>query len=303
MQVVSVLMLALQGATVALCIHALIYCLHAGKRFATKANIAKIILSVTLGVKVVGFVTFAMPLFGACYGVAKAADLLYHLSMVAANTVLLSRATTIWGNARPFVIIECVFLVLRLAVGLWDVGATYAFPITDSTNPSALGTCFYLENFAAGITYISTDLVTDLYVTTSISVRLINHHMHLRRAGVGGNSLYSAIISSNLLRTILLLIINIISIILVTMPQLPEGSILLWSFANIAYVVTIVYDSDMVRFCQQLQAELSSDRPRPLRNRVENSGNYTGASSEDSCTPLKGGEKKWATVSDVLDKV
>ncbi|KAL1922832.1 uncharacterized protein VTP21DRAFT_9208 [Calcarisporiella thermophila] len=299
MKPIGVLMLTLQGATVALCTHALIYCLHIG-RPATLANIAKVVLSVTLGIKVIGFITFSLPLFGACYGVAKAADLLYHLSMVAANLVLLSRATTIWNNTRVFKAIEAAFLAVRLGLGLWDVAVTYAYPVEGSPdNVDARGTCFYVENFHSGLAYLSMDLLTDLYVTTSISIRLFQHHRHMKQSGVGANSLYSAIISSNLLRTVILLMINIVSIVLIAIPNLHTGSVFVWSFANIAYVITVVYDSDMVRFCQQLQAEVMGIRSSRLNSkggsRVEHhSGEGAYATKESLAEKLS---------EDMLDRV
>ncbi|KAL1924799.1 uncharacterized protein VTP21DRAFT_4453 [Calcarisporiella thermophila] len=290
MLVVPVLQVALQGATIALGVNAIIYVIKQLRTSTTPnvINVLKLALALSLTLKVTGFVTFSMPLGEACYAVAKAADLLYHISMVAANLVMLSRATTVLGYTWIAVWMEWIFTVLRVAFGLWDVGATYASPI-QSPNPHLNNSCMYNEDFIAGLAYVCLDTLVDLYVTSSITIRLLQHRSQLRRVGVSANvSLYTAIVSSNLLRTSLLLATNFISLFVIVLPAaMPASMVLIWSFANIAYLLCVTYDSDMIRWLQQMNVEArGGDIQTPLSDFSLGSSGRISIRSGNSGSPL-----------------
>ncbi len=141
------------------------------------------------------------------------ADLFYHLAMTAGTHVLVARVQSIvpvdWK--RKALIFHSTITVLRLIIGVVDVAL-----IQIDNYPN--GTCEYTDQEYWGPVYTLFDTCIDLYVTIMISAILISHIRSLvsDRMKINKN-LYISVIYHNVIRTVLLTVVNLISAIFIIM--------------------------------------------------------------------------------------
>ncbi|RUP51355.1 hypothetical protein BC936DRAFT_148570 [Jimgerdemannia flammicorona] len=238
----DVISICLKGATMALAIQALWDVVQSWNTMLNrKVLILKIVLIVTLTGKAFTHVMFNTPLYDTCYALSKVSGGLYHVAMTAANWILLSRATLVIVSYPRFATgMEYLLVTVRIVSGVFATIRSYASPASD-------GSCIYHPEDQATMFYSVVDLFVDVYVTISITLYLKNHWSRLH---IG--ELYSAVISSNLLRTMVLLLLNTATIVVNCLPYEAWQQIV-WEITNIAYILTVVYDADMIKMMAGLK--------------------------------------------------
>lgn len=141
------------------------------------------------------------------------ADLFYHFAMAAGTHVLVSRVQSIvpvdWR--RRALIFHSMITAFRLIIGVVDVAL---INVGNYEN----GTCEYTDQEYWGPVYTLFDTCIDLYVTIMISAILISHIRSLvsDRMKINKN-LYTSVIYHNVIRTVSLTIVNLISAIFIIM--------------------------------------------------------------------------------------
>ncbi|KAI8639175.1 hypothetical protein BD408DRAFT_350460 [Parasitella parasitica] len=169
--------------------------------------------------------------------------------MTAGTQVLVTRVQSIvpinWRKRS--LVFHTLITVLRLFVGIVDVALIHI-----SNYPN--GTCEYTDEEFWGPVYTLYDTLIDLYVTIVISGILISHIRSLLSDKMKVNKLlYTSVISHNVIRTICLTIVNLISAIFIIMKNQADVIMLLWPIINIFFVTLVGYDSDVTKAIRQLR--------------------------------------------------
>ncbi|KAI9281044.1 hypothetical protein BY458DRAFT_430018 [Sporodiniella umbellata] len=116
------------------------------------------------------------------------------------------------------------------------------------------GACDYKDTEYWGPVYTIYDTFIDLYVTVVISVVLISHIRSLDLGSIRVNiSLYTSVVYNNIIRTVLLTIVNTISAVFIITRNKNEYIMLVWPIINIIFIVLLGYDSDVTKAIRQLQ--------------------------------------------------
>lgn len=248
MQPFQVIGTCLKGAIIAMSLHGLWdVVLGWSKAPLKKVAILKIIFTASLAAKGVFHATYNMPAYSLCNDLAKTSTALYHISMSAANWILLSRASLVLVSTPVgSTVMEYCLVVIRIAAGLADSIMSYSIYQPDD------GSCLFLQNFLTGMFVACTDLFIDIYVTVAITGYLLNHSAKIQRK-LGG--VYAAIVSSNLLRTLILLIFNTATVIIGCLPYDASWQPIVWLATNIAYILTVAYDADMIKMMARIQMQ------------------------------------------------
>ncbi|CAO3654371.1 unnamed protein product [Mucor hiemalis] len=241
--------IALQGAAVGVSGELAVRSLFRKKDKAATVRVGKFFLGLFMAVKSIFFLSFHASIGETCLAFGRMADLFYHLAMTAGTHVLVTRVQSIvpidWR--RKALVFHSTLTILRLIIGMVDVGL-----IQISNYPD--GTCEYTDQDYWGPVYTLFDTVLDLYVTFMISGILIHHIRSLvsDRMKVNQN-LYTSVILHNVMRTVLLTIVNLISTIFIVMKHKTDVIMLLWPIINIAFVILVGYDSDVTKAIRKLR--------------------------------------------------
>ncbi|ORE02512.1 hypothetical protein BCV72DRAFT_234566 [Rhizopus microsporus var. microsporus] len=169
--------------------------------------------------------------------------------MAAGNAVLVSRVQAIipFQYKRTAYIFHWTVSVLRVVLGIVD-----ACVIVISNNPD--GSCLYADNQYWGPVYTLYDTVIDVYVTVMISVILISHIRSLAFDDMRINILlYTSVIYNNVIRTVALTIVNLLSAIFIITKNSNEAIMLVWPIINIFFVCLVGYDSDVTKAIRKIR--------------------------------------------------
>ncbi|CAO3590038.1 unnamed protein product [Absidia cylindrospora] len=186
-----------------------------------------------------------------CYVTARFADIFYHFGMVAGDYVLLSRVHAVvplpWKTASKYSFV--VFLLLRFSIGVVDVALL-------NVAYDSHGMCIFIDNYYTGPFYTFLDLFIDMYVTVMITYVLVTHIRRLEIAHLPVNiSVYIAVVTHNVIRTMMLTVVNLISGIFLIMEMSSELIMLIWPIINLFVVLLIGYDSDVTKTIVQLKEQ------------------------------------------------
>ncbi|CAO0796053.1 unnamed protein product [Mucor circinelloides] len=245
----AVATIALQGASVGVSGELAVRSLFRKKDKTAVVRAAKFFLGICMALKSVLFLSFHASQGKSCYITGRVADLLYHLAMTAGNHVLVTRVQSIvpinWR--RRALIFHTSLTALRLIIGIVDVALIHISNYPD-------GTCKYTDEEFWGPVYTLYDTLIDLYVTIMISAILISHIRSLVSDRMRVNKLlYTSVIYHNVIRTICLTIVNLISAIFIIMKNQVDVIMLLWPIINICFVILVGYDSDVTKAIRKLQ--------------------------------------------------
>jgi hypothetical protein len=102
--------------------------------------------------------------------------------------------------------------------------------------------------------YTFYDTCTDLYVTLCITTVLIMHVQKVKHVNISANiNLFIAIGATNILRTIVLMISNLVSAILI-LKKVPQVVIMIaWPIINLLFILLVGYDTDIARLIRKAQ--------------------------------------------------
>ncbi|KAI9270843.1 hypothetical protein BY458DRAFT_546988 [Sporodiniella umbellata] len=237
----------------------------------------KFILGLSIAVKSALFLTFFASIGSHCQVIARVADAIYHVSMAAGTGVMLARVYAIipipWKKLAFFghVLAVCI----RFAIGAVDVA------VVTVANHEA-NTCKYKNVKFWGPVYTLYDATLDIYVTAIITVILVSH---IRSLALGSMrisiTLYTSVIYNNVIRTVLLTIVNCISAAFNFTGDSNNYIMTVWPITNIGFVLLVGYDSDITKTIQNLrhspefslneiESRHSPSKPRPLSREVLN---------------------------------
>ncbi|KAK4517268.1 uncharacterized protein ATC70_000600 [Mucor velutinosus] len=246
---IAVATIALQGASVGVSGELAIRSLFRKKDKAALVRAGKFFLGICMALKSILFISFHASQGDKCNITGRVADLLYHLAMTAGNHVLVTRVQSIvpinWRKRA--LVFHTTLTVLRLIIGIIDVALVNIGNYPD-------GTCEYTDEEFWGPVYTLYDTLIDLYVTIMISAILISHIRSLVSDRMKVNKLlYTSVIYHNVIRTICLTIVNLISAIFIIMKNQTEVIMLIWPIINICFVILVGYDSDVTKAIRKLQ--------------------------------------------------
>ncbi|CAO3632436.1 unnamed protein product [Cunninghamella echinulata] len=229
-----------------LCIRNLLY-LRDDKAFGI--HLGKCLLGLFFAVKTSFFLSFYINQGEKCFITGRFADIFYHLGMACGDFVLLSRVHSIvpipWKRASIYSII--IIVLTRTIVGIIDTVLLFL-------DYDEYGKCIYHANYYVGPIYTFLDLGLDVYICTIISYILITHIRRLEDVGIPMNlTLYIGVIVNNIIRTVALTIVNLISGIFLIRSMSGESIMLVWPIINLFVVVLIGYDSDVTKTIISLQ--------------------------------------------------
>ncbi|SAM01647.1 hypothetical protein [Absidia glauca] len=221
-------------------------------------HIGKALLGFFFAIKTSFFLSFYTDQGPSCYITARFADIFYHLGMVAGDYVLLSRVHAVipppWKTASYYSML--LLLVLRLTVGVVDVVLLHV-------GYDEHGKCIYIDNYyvsvcdenkAAGPVYTFLDLFIDMYVSVMITYILVSHIRRLENAHLPVNvTVYIAVVSHNVIRTVMLTVVNVISGIFLINKMSNDSIMLVWPIINLFVVLLIGYDSDLTKTIVKLK--------------------------------------------------
>ncbi|EIE77800.1 hypothetical protein RO3G_02504 [Rhizopus delemar RA 99-880] len=138
-------------------------------------------------------------------------------------------------------------VVFRLLIGIVDTCVVTVGTFDD-------GTCDYDDPKYWGPVYTLYDTLIDLYVTFVISLILLSHIRSLALDDMRINIiLYTSVIYHNVIRSVLLTIVNLISAIFMITRYTNDYIMLVWPIINIVFVVLVGYDSDVTKAIRKLQ--------------------------------------------------
>ncbi|KAI8342148.1 hypothetical protein BC941DRAFT_345792 [Chlamydoabsidia padenii] len=144
-----------------------------------------------------------------------------------------------WKTASRYSVI--LLLVLRLTIGVVDVVLLHV-------GYDEYGKCIYIDNYYAGPVYTFLDLFIDMYVSVMITYILVTHIRRLENARLPVNiSVYLAVVSHNVIRTIMLTVVNLISGVFLINKMSNDSIMLVWPIINLFVVLLIGYDSDLTK--------------------------------------------------------
>ncbi|CDS02841.1 hypothetical protein LRAMOSA00244 [Lichtheimia ramosa] len=197
-----------------------------------------------------------------CTDLARSADILYHLSMTAGMTVLLLRIRAVlpFGWNAYIKSMHVVLVGMRIIIGAVDVVLLQRAVLPD-------GSCQFQESKAWGPVYTVYDTLVDLYVTIAIGITLYRHVKRVRNSiDDEQTSLpYHAIIMQNVIRTTVLFLSNLATVILMLKSANQAVLIIYWPVTNILFILLIGYDSDLVQVVRSMRKRLLFDRSRQQR--------------------------------------
>ncbi|RCH99239.1 hypothetical protein CU098_010439 [Rhizopus stolonifer] len=204
----------------------------------------KFILGFGIAVKSALFLTFHASMGDICPIVGRVADALYHSAMTAGTAVMLMRVHAIipiqWKKCA--LIAHTMVVIIRFIIGIVDV------VVVTITNHDT-NTCKYKNAKYWGPVYTLYDTTLDIYVTAIISAILVSHIRSLTFGDMRTSiTLYTSVIYNNIIRTVLLTIVNIISAAFIF-----TYTMIIWPVTNIGFVLLIGYDSDITKTIQKLR--------------------------------------------------
>lgn len=202
-----------------------------------------------MAVKFALFLTFHASMGESCPYVARIADAFYHASMTAGTAVMLMRVHTImpiqWKKSAA--ITSSILVIIRFIIGVVDV------VVIAVTNHIAK-TCKYKNSKYWGPVYTIYDTVVDIYVTIIITTILVSHIRSLTSGHLRISiTLYTSVIYNNVIRTVLLTILNIILAAFIFTSNGNKYTMIVWPITNMGFVLLIGYDSDITKTIQKLR--------------------------------------------------
>lgn len=104
-----------------------------------------------------------------------------------------------------------------------------------------------------GPVYTLYDTLTDLYVTLAITVILMIHIKKVKHADISTNvSLFMAIGVTNVLRTIILMICNLVSASLIIAKERQVVIMIAWPIINLLFILLVGHDTDIARAIRKM---------------------------------------------------
>ncbi|KAI8984698.1 hypothetical protein BDF20DRAFT_861274 [Mycotypha africana] len=172
-----------------------------------------------------------------------------NLECLSGNHVLVTRVQSIipfaWKSRA--LIFHSTLTVLRFLIGIVDVATVHLSYFED-------GSCEYYDAEFWGPVYTLYDTVVDFYVTLMISIVLISHIRSIISTRMKVNTLlYTSVIYNNVLRTLCITIVNLMSTLLIIMENKMIKIMLLWPIINILIVCLVGYDSDVTKAIQKIR--------------------------------------------------
>ncbi|KAG2179866.1 hypothetical protein INT43_003652, partial [Umbelopsis isabellina] len=168
--------------------------------------------------------------------------------MVFGNAVLLDRVVTIVPVhlARRFMIAHIIILVIRVGIGIVDTAIIH---VSAADN----GSCIYEDNVIWGPVYTLYDTLTDLYVTMAIIVILVIHIKKIKHADISTNiSLFMAIGVTNVLRTVILMVCNLVSASLIISKERQVVIMIAWPIINLLFILLVGHDTDIAKAIRKM---------------------------------------------------
>ncbi|KAI8341144.1 hypothetical protein BC941DRAFT_415958 [Chlamydoabsidia padenii] len=206
--------------------------------------------------------------------------------MLAGNTVLLSRilAVVAFHWKVRIKLLHLTLLLARFIVAVIDIAHVYiTFDPID-------GGCDYQDSLHIGITYTSLDTCVDFYATCSICFVLIRHMRKLNQDGLVTANFhrYIAIAIYNGTRTLILTIVNLLTVVGIAFKQgdsyfIPLVS-LLWPITNLLFVSFVGYDTDFTEVIRNMRTQFE-DKPISMDDIVLPTS-YGHLSHRNSSTPI-----------------
>ncbi|KAI9484639.1 hypothetical protein BDB00DRAFT_854182 [Zychaea mexicana] len=115
-----------------------------------------------------------------------------------------------------------------------------------------------------GPVYTFFDTAIDLYVTIMIAYFLARHIHQLRAAQTQGNiPSYVGIVVQNILRTLILTVVNLASAVFILRGNSPYGIMVIWPIVNTLFVLLIGYDVDLAQAMRRLHFTVYAHRLPP----------------------------------------
>ncbi|KAI8875719.1 hypothetical protein K501DRAFT_202014 [Backusella circina FSU 941] len=144
-------------------------------------------------------------------------------------------------------ILHNVIIIVRIIVGIVDTALIHIGTFDD-------GSCKYTDEEFWGPVYTLYDTLIDLYVTIMITCILVSHIRALvaERMKIN-NVVYTSVIYNNVIRTVCLTIVNLISAIFIILQNQGIYIMLLWPIINIFFVILVGYDSDVTKAIRDLR--------------------------------------------------
>ncbi|KAI7879032.1 hypothetical protein K492DRAFT_116750, partial [Lichtheimia hyalospora FSU 10163] len=117
------------------------------------------------------------------------------------------------------------------------------------------GTCQFQENKAWGPVYTVYDTLADLYVTVAIGVTLFRHVKRIRSTldDEQSSGSYHAIIMQNIIRTTVLFLSNLATVVFMLKSANQIVLIIYWPITNMLFILLIGYDSDLVQVVRNIR--------------------------------------------------
>ncbi|KAI8582960.1 hypothetical protein K450DRAFT_225645 [Umbelopsis ramanniana AG] len=259
----ALVVVTLQGMVVGFSFEIFFRFLFAKNEPRRRVRILKCLMGLSMGLKLLLFLAMNCALgLTACSVVGRLGDLLYHVSMVFGNAVLLDRVATIVPShlTKRFEIAHYIILAIRSAIGIIDAAIV---TVAAADNLS----CVYQDNIAWGPVYTFYDTFTDFYVTLCITTILIMHVRKVKNVHMATNiNLFIAIGATNILRTIVLMISNLASAVLILTEERQAVIMIAWPVINLLFILLVGYDTDIARLIRKAQ------RPRSHHNNSSRTG-------------------------------
>lgn len=117
--------------------------------------------------------------------------------------------------------------------------------------------------------YTFYDTFIDLYVTLCITTILIMHIKKVKNVNVVTNiGLFIAIGATNVLRTTVLMISNLISAVLILIQESQVVIMITWPIINFLFILLVGYDTDIARLLRKIHCSSSNQRHDTSRSEL-----------------------------------
>jgi hypothetical protein len=128
--------------------------------------------------------------------------------------------------------------------------------------------------------YTFYDTFTDLYVTLCITTVLLMHLRKVKHVHIATNiNLFLAIGATNILRTIVLMVSNLVSAVLILTEERQAVIMIAWPVINLLFILLVGYDTDIARLIRRAQPPRSHDHNSSSRTGLtpncDGCGNYS----------------------------
>ncbi|KAJ9080104.1 hypothetical protein DSO57_1028530 [Entomophthora muscae] len=196
-----------------------------------------------------------------CVVVTKLSIVSFHLQMMSGEGFQMYRISVISQNnpnGNRLFISSCILLLILRSLAM-------IFDFILSTSHAEDDQCVFEQEMYTGIVHLGLDAVIEFFITFAISMALYHHTREIKwlHRDSSSSDLYRIIIETNVFRTILLFLINVLTIFVIAAD--PNSPLLacLWSLMGIVYLYFVIYDKGMVRFLHQISKTSEPIQPTP----------------------------------------